>query len=92
MNNSALGDGECILPAGHSVNPLRLQDSFTLDGFDILQPASRPSANEHFNNYTNHVRVTRDTEKVVNTRTIIDKDGRRHRVVTMVRSTVSCQL
>ncbi|XP_020290925.1 integrin alpha-PS1 isoform X2 [Pseudomyrmex gracilis] len=79
----ALGDGECILPPGHVVNPLRLQDSITFDGLDILQPASRPSANEHFNNYTNHVRVTRDTEKVVNTRTVIDKDGRRHRVVAM---------
>ena len=37
-------------------------------------------------NHTNHMRIRRDTEKVVNTRTIIDKDGHRHQVVSMVRN------
>ncbi|XP_014485304.1 PREDICTED: integrin alpha-PS1 isoform X2 [Dinoponera quadriceps] len=77
----ALGDGECTLPPGHIVNPLKLQDSDNFDDVDnMLQPSTSPPI---LYNHTNHVRTTRDTEKVVNTRTIVDKDGHRHRVVAM---------
>lgn len=87
INNLALGEGECILPLGHVVNPLRLQDNINLDDTDDILH-THPSHTTSFPilyNHTNHIRITRDTEKVVNTRTIIDKDGHRHRVVTMVR-------
>lgn len=84
LNNLALADGECTLPPGHVVNPLKLQDSINFDDTDsILQSSTRPTI---LYNHTNHIRTTRDTEKVVNTRTIIDKDGHRHRVVSMVRA------
>ncbi|XP_029660210.1 integrin alpha-PS1 isoform X1 [Formica exsecta] len=77
----ALADGECTLPPGHVVNPLKLQDSVNFDDTDnIMQSSTRPTI---LYNHTNHIRTTRDTEKVVNTRTIIDKDGHRHRVVSM---------
>lgn len=77
-----MGDGECVLPPGHVVNPLKLQDNANLDSIDSIIQASTPSTVLY--NHTNHIRTTRDTEKVVNTRTIIDKDGHRHRVVAMV--------
>ncbi|XP_011869361.1 PREDICTED: integrin alpha-PS1 isoform X2 [Vollenhovia emeryi] len=77
----ALGDGECILPPGHVVNPLKLQDNTNLDDIDSIIQSSTPSTILY--NHTNHIRTTRDTEKVVNTRTIVDKDGHRHRVVAM---------
>lgn len=82
LNDLALGDGECILPPGHVVNPLKLQDNANLDDIDSIIQSSTPSTVLY--NHTNHIRTTRDTEKVVNTRTIIDKDGHRHRVVAMV--------
>jgi len=84
INNLALGDGECILPPGHVVNPLRLQDSISFDDTDGILHAY-PTQLPILYNHTNHIRVTRDTEKVVNTRTIIDKDGHRHRIVAMVK-------
>lgn len=74
-------DGECTLPSGYVINPLKLQDSINFDDTEsILQSSTRPTI---LYNHTNHIRTTRDTEKVVNTRTIIDKDGHRHRVVAM---------
>ncbi|XP_076618885.1 multiple edematous wings isoform X2 [Colletes latitarsis] len=77
----ALGDGECILPPEHVVNPLKLQDSISYDDMDVFQSAvSTPPT---LYNHTNHVRTRRDTEKVVNTRTIIDKDGHRRQIVSM---------
>lgn len=78
----ALGDGECILPPEHVVNPLKLQDSISYDDIDVFQ--SVISTPPTLYNHTNHVRTRRDTEKVVNTRTIIDKDGHRRQVVSMV--------
>lgn len=83
-NLLALGEGECILPSGHVVNPLKLQDSISYDDIDVFQSAA--STPPTLYNHTNHVRTTRDTEKVVNTRTIIDKDGHRRQVVSMVSS------
>lgn len=84
LNNLALADGECTLPSGHVINPLKLQDSISFDDADsILQSSTRSTI---LYNHTNHIRTTRDTEKVVNTRTIIDKDGHRHRVVAMVKA------
>ncbi|XP_011147082.1 integrin alpha-PS1 isoform X2 [Harpegnathos saltator] len=77
----ALGDGECTLPSGYIVNPLKLQDSDTFDDVDSILQSSTISPILY--NHTNHIRTTRDTEKVVNTRTIVDKDGHRHRVVAM---------
>lgn len=82
LNDLALGDGECILPAEHVINPLKLQDNANLDDIDSIIQSSTPSTVLY--NHTNHIRTTRDTEKVVNTRTILDKDGHRQRVVTMV--------
>lgn len=82
LNDIALGDGECTLPPGYVVNPLKLQDNVNLDDIDNIIQSSTPSTILY--NHTNHIRTTRDTEKVVNTRTIIDKDGHRHRVVVMV--------
>ncbi|XP_043249530.1 integrin alpha-PS1 isoform X2 [Colletes gigas] len=77
----ALGDGECILPPEHVVNPLKLQDSISYDDMDVFQSAvSTPPT---LYNHTNHVRTRRDTEKVVNTRTVIDKDGHRRQIVSM---------
>lgn len=82
-NLVALGDGECILPSGQVVNPLKLQDSISYDDIDVFQSViSTPPPLPH--NHTNHIRTRRDTEKVVNTRTIIDKDGHRRQVVSMV--------
>lgn len=82
LNDLAPGDGECTLPLGHVVNPLKLQDNVNLDDIDsIMQSSTLPTV---LYNHTNHIRTRRDTEKVVNTRTIIDKDGHRHRVVAMV--------
>ncbi|KYN02758.1 Integrin alpha-PS1 [Cyphomyrmex costatus] len=78
----ALGEGECILPPGYVVNPLKLQDNINLDDIDNIMQSSTPSIVLY--NHTNHIRTTRDTEKVVNTRTIVDKDGHRHRVVAML--------
>lgn len=78
-----MGDGECILPPGHVPNPLKLQDSISYEDIDVFQSVtSTPSTLPH--NYTGQMRTKRDTEKVVNTRTIIDKDGHRHQVVSMV--------
>lgn len=68
------------MPPGHVVNPLKLQDN--VNDIDSIMQSSTPSAVLY--NHTNHIRTTRDTEKVVNTRTIFDKDGHRHRVVAMV--------
>ena len=75
------GDAECSLPSGHVVNPLKLQDSISYDDIDVFPSAA--STPPTLYNHTNHVRTTRDTEKVVNTRTIIDKDGHRRQVVSM---------
>ena len=75
------GDAECSLPSGHIVNPLKLQDSISYDDIDVFPSAA--STPPTLYNHTNHVRTTRDTEKVVNTRTIIDKDGHRRQVVSM---------
>lgn len=79
----ASGDGECILPSGQIVNPLKLQDSISYDDIDIFQSAISTSLTLP-HNHTIRMRNRRDTEKVVNTRTIIDKDGHRHQVVSMV--------
>lgn len=78
----ASGDGECILPPGHIVNPLKLQDSISYDDIDVFQSAISTSLTLP-HNHTIRIRNRRDTEKVVNTRTIIDKDGHRHQVVSM---------
>lgn len=75
------GVGECVLPPGHVVNPLKLQDSITYDDIDVFQSAA--STTPTLYNHTNHIRSRRDTEKVVNTRTIVDKDGHRRQVVSM---------
>ncbi|XP_015438656.1 PREDICTED: integrin alpha-PS1 [Dufourea novaeangliae] len=75
-----LGDGVCILPPEH-VNPLKLQDSTGYDDTDIFQSAISTPPTLH--NHTNRARMRRDTEKVVNTRTIIDKYGHRRQVVSM---------
>ena len=83
-NLLASGDAECSLPSGHVVNPLKLQDSINYDDIDVFQSAA--STPPTLYNHTNHVRTTRDTEKVVNTRTIVDKDGHRRQVVSMVSS------
>ncbi|XP_012134810.1 multiple edematous wings isoform X2 [Megachile rotundata] len=73
------GAGECILPPGHVVNPLKLQNNIN-DDIDVFQSTlSTPTLHNH----TNHMRTKRDTEKVVNTRTIIGKDGHRRQVVSM---------
>lgn len=77
-----LGDGECTLPAGHEVNPLKLQSSLSFDDLDLLFPQST-TISPNLHNQTNFIRRKRDTEKVVNTRTTIDKDGRRHQIVSM---------
>lgn len=83
LNNFVvLGVGECVLPPGHVVNPLKLQDSITYDDIDVFQSAA--STTPTLYNHTNHIRSRRDTEKVVNTRTIVDKDGHRRQVVSMV--------
>ena len=78
------------MSAGHSVNPLKLQGSVTLEDLDPLFSSSlihnvNPPSNYYRNRTRNHIRERRDTEKVVNTRTIIDKDGHRHQAVSMVR-------
>lgn len=81
-NDLAEGDGECILPPGHVVNPLKLQDSDNFDDINsILQPSTPLPI---LYNHTNHIRTIRDTEKIINTQTIIDKEGHRQRVVAMV--------
>lgn len=82
----ALGDlGECTLSAGHTVNPLKLQGSMSLDDYDPLYSANTNTPSNYYRNRTsNYIRERRDTEKVVNTRTIIDTDGHRHQVVSMV--------
>lgn len=83
-----MGDGECILPPGQVVNPLKLQDSISYDDIDVFQSVmSTPATLIH--NYTNQMRIRRDTEKVVNTRTIIDKDGHRYQIVSMVCYSIS---
>lgn len=83
---SALGDlGECTLANGHVVNPLKLQGSMSLDDFDPLFTTTTNAPVNYYRNRTyNHIRERRDTEKVVNTRIIIDNDGHRHQVVSMV--------
>ncbi|XP_012263310.2 integrin alpha-PS1 isoform X2 [Athalia rosae] len=89
----ALGGGECSLPPGHSVNPLKLQGSFGLDDMETLFPTSTAVPNmKNYPNHTNSIRDRRDTEKVVNTKTTIDKDGHRHQVVSMncEASTAKC--
>ncbi|XP_076377738.1 multiple edematous wings isoform X2 [Megalopta genalis] len=77
----ALGDGVCTLPPDHQFNPLKLQDSASYDDINIFQSAiSTPPTT---NNDTNYVRMKRDTEKVVNTRTMIDSDGNRRQIVSI---------
>ncbi|XP_012275249.1 integrin alpha-PS1 [Orussus abietinus] len=76
------GHGECSLPPGHVANPLKLQGSLSYDDLDPLASLST-STSSNFYNHTDFTRRRRDTEKVVNTRTIIDKKGRRHQVVSM---------
>ncbi|XP_015182230.1 PREDICTED: integrin alpha-PS1 isoform X2 [Polistes dominula] len=78
----ALGEGECTLPPGHSVNPLKLQDSVNFEDLDSIFPTPSTSPPILYN-HTNHIRMKRDTEKVVNTRTIVDKDGQKHYIVSM---------
>ena len=65
------------------MNPLKLQDSISYDDIDVFQSAISTSLTLP-HNHTIRIRNRRDTEKVVNTRTIIDKDGHRHQVVSMV--------
>ncbi|XP_031825831.1 multiple edematous wings [Nomia melanderi] len=77
----ALGDGVCILPPEHIANPLKLLDSTSYDDSDVFQSVLTTPSTLH--NHSNYVRMKRDTEKVVNTRTIIDKDGHRRQVVSM---------
>ncbi|KAG7208526.1 hypothetical protein KM043_014745 [Ampulex compressa] len=77
-----LGDGICTLPPGHVVNPLNLKDGYALDDSESIMQSTPPSPAVQ-RNHTDHLRARRDTEKVVNTRTFIDKDGHRHHVVSM---------
>ncbi|XP_043273061.1 integrin alpha-PS1 isoform X2 [Venturia canescens] len=81
----ALGDlGDCTLAPGHVVNPLKLQGSMSMDDFDpLFSTTTYPPITYYRNRTYNHIRERRDTEKVVNTRTIIDNDGHRHQVVSM---------
>ncbi|XP_078051152.1 multiple edematous wings [Augochlora pura] len=78
----ALGGGVCTLPPDHEVNPLKLQDSAaSYDDIKMFQfPISTPPT---IHNDTNYARMKRDTEKVVNTRTLIDNDGHRRQIVSM---------
>lgn len=72
---------ECQVPQGR-VNPLNLLGSIGMEDIDPLFPAKTNPSIE--TNQTNHVRRRRDTEKVVTTKIIIDKDGHRKSVVSMV--------
>ncbi|XP_066588057.1 integrin alpha-PS1 isoform X2 [Prorops nasuta] len=76
------GSGECKLPPGHSANPLNLQGNLSMDDLDSLLPLPTSSPSLSYN-HSNYMRSKRDTEKVVNTKIIIDKDGHRHQVVSM---------
>ncbi|XP_014210649.1 integrin alpha-PS1 [Copidosoma floridanum] len=73
--------GECRVPAGR-VNPLNLQGSFGLEDIDPLFSTQKPRPLVDLND-TSHARRKRDTEKVVTTRIVVDKDGHRRHVVTM---------
>ncbi|XP_058799124.1 integrin alpha-PS1 isoform X2 [Phymastichus coffea] len=71
---------ECQVPQGY-VNPLNLLGSLGMEDIDPLFPAKPSSSIE--SNQTNHMRRRRDTEKVVTTKIIIDKDGHKKAVVSM---------
>ena len=73
--------GDCHVPSGQ-VNPLNLQGSIGMEDIDPLFP-QKPSVPFELNQ-THHLRRKRYTEKVVMTTIIMDKDGHRHQVVTMV--------
>ncbi|XP_076754708.1 multiple edematous wings [Xylocopa sonorina] len=76
------GDGVCILPSGQIPNPLMLQDSINYDDINVFNSVvSTRTTLPH--NHTSYIRTRRDTEKVVTAQTIIDKDGRKHQVVSM---------
>ncbi|XP_015598210.1 integrin alpha-PS1 isoform X2 [Cephus cinctus] len=78
----ALGDGECTLSPGFEANPLKLQGSLGPDDLGPLYPLSTTPPSD-LRNETNFVRRRRDTEKIVNTHTIVDKEGHKHQVVSM---------
>ncbi|KAK0076160.1 hypothetical protein PV325_005802 [Microctonus aethiopoides] len=83
---SNLGDGECILPLGHGVNPLKLLGSVSYEDLDVFpQTAVVPPINYYRNRSTtiNHIRKRRDIEKVVSTRITTDNEGHEHQIVSM---------
>ncbi|XP_053971338.1 integrin alpha-PS1 isoform X1 [Hylaeus volcanicus] len=75
------GHGECMPLPEHVLNPLKLQDSANDDDMDVS--SSVVSTPPTLHSYINHVRTRRDTEKVLNTHIITDKDGHRRQVVSM---------
>ncbi|XP_063973900.1 integrin alpha-PS1 isoform X1 [Diachasmimorpha longicaudata] len=77
--------GECFLPAGFKENPLDLLRSSSYEDLDPLYNTGDTAPAAYWRNRTtgNRVRERRDTEKVVNTRTVVDDDGHRHQVVSM---------
>ncbi|XP_044002303.1 integrin alpha-PS1 isoform X2 [Aphidius gifuensis] len=82
------GGGECYLPAGQTPNPLKLLGSINYDDLDPIFGSTTLSPSTIIDNKKNsttfnHIRERRDTEKVVNTKTIIEKDGTRRQVVSM---------
>jgi hypothetical protein len=69
------------VPPGQ-VNALNLQGSIGLEDIDPLFPQKPLSPLDI--NHTNQIRRRRDTEKVIKTKIMIDRDGHRRQVVTMV--------
>ncbi|XP_016838421.1 integrin alpha-PS1 isoform X2 [Nasonia vitripennis] len=81
---TAGGEVECQVPPGQ-VNPRNLQGSIGMEDLDPLSnynPQKSDSSLE-INKTANHIRRRRDTEKVVITTVMLDKNGHRHEVVTL---------
>ncbi|XP_046412841.1 integrin alpha-PS1 isoform X1 [Neodiprion fabricii] len=89
----ASGGGQCSLPYEHDVNPLGLQGSLSLDDVDAIFPSTTViSPLNGYMNRSSNMRRRRDTEKVINTKTMIGEDGLRHQIVSMncKASTAKC--
>ncbi|XP_034942009.1 integrin alpha-PS1 isoform X2 [Chelonus insularis] len=77
------GPGECILPSGHSANPLKLLGSVNYEDLDPFSPTPSAPVNYYRNRTHNHIRERRYIEKIVpSTQTGPEGDGLR-RVVYM---------
>ncbi|XP_057322797.1 integrin alpha-PS1 isoform X1 [Microplitis mediator] len=80
---SHVGDGECILPPGYVVNPLKLLGSVSYDDLDPFPSTTSSPVNYYRNRTINHIRDRRDIEKVVSTRMTTDRDGHSRQIVSM---------